>query len=116
MNIMSLLTTFSLTIPHPGVISQRQTNTHNAIDIVCMVGDKIIAAHNGKVEYHRDIHLGKVVTVENEEFRSVYAHLSEVSKVSQVKQGEIIGYCGNTGQWTTGAHLHFEIYETHVLD
>ncbi len=116
MDILSLIVALNLTVPHRGILSQKQTLKHNAIDIVCMEGDKIVAAHDGKLKHYHDIHLGNVVIVENDKLRSVYAHLSKVNKVSQIKQGEIVGYCGNTGQWTTGAHLHFEIRETHVLD
>lgn len=43
----------------------------------------------------------------------LYYHLESVyekRKVGQkVKRGYIIGRCGNTGKWTTGAHLHFAI-------
>lgn len=42
--------------------------------------------------------------------RSRYAHLLKavVTKNSTVKQGQVIGYCDNTGS-STGNHLHFEI-------
>lgn len=40
----------------------------------------------------------------------VFSHLRSTSKNpgDRVKQGDVIGYSGNTGKWTTGAHLHFE--------
>lgn len=40
----------------------------------------------------------------------IVAHLSrtDLNKGDRVKQGDIIGYSGNTGTWTTGPHCHFE--------
>ena len=40
----------------------------------------------------------------------VFSHLdyTEANTGDRVKQGDVIGYSGNTGKWTTGAHLHFE--------
>lgn len=38
------------------------------------------------------------------------AHLSrtDLNKGDRVKQGQVIGFSGNTGAWTTGPHCHFE--------
>ncbi|ALV45840.1 hypothetical protein MB46_10445 [Arthrobacter alpinus] len=40
----------------------------------------------------------------------VFSHLSGTQKNpgDRVRQGDVIGYTGNTGKWTTGPHLHFE--------
>lgn len=41
----------------------------------------------------------------------IMAHLNQslVNKGQRVRQGDLIGYTGNTGKWTTGPHLHFEV-------
>jgi hypothetical protein len=41
----------------------------------------------------------------------ILAHLSstKLNKGQRVKQGDVIGYSGNTGTWTTGPHCHFEV-------
>ena len=41
---------------------------------------------------------------------TLYAHMSSraVSKGQTVKQGEVVGYVGTTGN-STGNHLHFEV-------
>lgn len=54
---------------------------------------------------------GKNVTVSHyANVNTFYAHLSEVivSEGDEVKQGDIIGYVGSTGE-STGPHLHFEL-------
>ena len=50
--------------------------------------------------------------INGKRYDTVYAHLKTliVKKGTKVKQGEIIGYMGNTGR-STGQHLHFEVHE-----
>jgi murein DD-endopeptidase MepM/ murein hydrolase activator NlpD len=45
-------------------------------------------------------------------FQTRYAHLTRcvVSNGQQVRQGELVGYMGNSGA-SRGVHLHFEIRE-----
>lgn len=41
----------------------------------------------------------------------IMAHLNQslVNKNQRVRKGDLIGYSGNTGKWTTGPHVHFEV-------
>ncbi|WP_170921026.1 M23 family metallopeptidase [Enhydrobacter aerosaccus] len=87
---------------------------HEGVDLVAAVGTPVYAAGDGivigaepKGRYGNWIeidHAGKLATV--------YGHLSAfaagIKAGSEVKQGDLIGYTGNTGR-TTGPHLHFEI-------
>ena len=43
---------------------------------------------------------------------SVYKHNSSLSKTQgeHVRRGEVIGFSGNTGELTSGPHLHFELW------
>lgn len=85
---------------------------HTGVDLRASTGTKVYAANKGSVttsgyssawgNYIIISHGGGITTL--------YAHLSKrsVSKGDTVKQGDIIGYSGNTG-YSTAPHLHFEI-------
>ncbi|HNY11378.1 MAG TPA: peptidoglycan DD-metalloendopeptidase family protein [Candidatus Wallbacteria bacterium] len=44
---------------------------------------------------------------------SVYMHCldSTISAGDTVAQGQVVGHTNNTGAWTTGPHLHFELHD-----
>ena len=48
----------------------------------------------------------------NDTFDTLYAHCSSICVTvgQQVKQGEVTGYVGTTGN-STGNHLHFEVWQ-----
>jgi murein DD-endopeptidase MepM/ murein hydrolase activator NlpD len=87
---------------------------HEGVDLMAAVGTPVYAAGDGVVlgaepkgRYGNWIeieHAGKLATV--------YGHLSAfapgIVAGAPVKQGDLIGFTGNTGR-TTGPHLHFEI-------
>ncbi len=57
---------------------------------------------------------GKVIKLRhNSQYQTAYKHLNGFAKGvrsgARVKQGQVIGYVGNTGL-STGPHLHFEFY------
>ena len=92
-----------------GVITQYPSPDHPAWDIACRTGRPVRAYHDGMMHSRTHPGLGNVVEIEGKEGRSLYAHLhSVVGPSREVKRGELIGQCGNTGSWTTGPHLHFE--------
>lgn len=89
---------------------------HKGIDFGHPVGTPVKAADAGTVTV-ANTHVepgysgyGYVIQIQHGNEWTLYAHLSEVHvKVGQkVKQGEVIGEVGNTGD-STGPHLHFEI-------
>jgi len=87
---------------------------HKGIDLSTFrSGDPILATADGKVvTVAYDISLGNYIVVEHKHgFLTRYAHLSafKVQKGAVVKQGQIIGYIGNTGL-STGPHLHYEVH------
>ena len=91
---------------------------HNGTDIAAPQGTSILAAADGTVTiangtdpwggsygYHVKIDHGSGM-------ETLYAHCSAIAVTAgqQVRQGEIIGYVGSTGN-STGNHLHFEVWE-----
>lgn len=90
---------------------------HNGIDIGVREGEKLLAVADGKVIINKTNNggvnsgYGHYLVIEHDGFCTLYAHMKELSRfrVGQVvKQGETIGYSGNTGS-STGPHLHFEV-------
>ena len=74
---------------------------------ITAAGDGIIVEHGTKGAY------GKYILIRhNSEYKTAYAHMNGYAKGitlgKRVKQGQVIGYVGNTGR-STGPHLHFEI-------
>src|SRR5699024_1947439 len=42
-------------------------------------------------------------------FTQFFMHLSKVLKTGQVSKGEAFAKTGNSGAWTTGPHLHYQV-------
>ena len=90
----------------------QQTEQHTGIDIDINAGTDVKAAADGIIsKVGTDERFGNYIIIShNEQFTTCYAHLEQATKQEgeSVKQGDIIGIAGNTGN-TTGPHLHFEI-------
>ena len=93
--------------------------THEGQDVFCSYGDPVLATETGTVSYGDAGLGGKVARL----FRSdgsywYFAHLSDFNNEefpsgSTVQAGDIIGYCGNTGNAiSTPSHVHFGFYDT----
>ncbi len=87
---------------------------HAGIDWSGPIGTPIVAAGNGVVEeaLYKGGH-GKYVRVRHANgYQTTYSHMSGFARgieaATRVRQGQIIGFLGNTG-YSTGPHLHFEI-------
>ncbi len=92
----------------------RQVRAHKGIDWAAPTGTPILAAGAGIVEEARyKGEYGNYVRIQHANgYQSSYAHMSRYAPRLQegvrVRQGEVIGYVGNTGL-SSGPHLHFEI-------
>ncbi|HGF8315491.1 TPA: glucosaminidase domain-containing protein, partial [Enterococcus faecium] len=91
---------------------------HRGLDLAAPQGEPIYASKAGtiiKAEFHPS--WGNVVAIKHEDgTTALYAHQQEyqVKVGDKVKQGQIIGYVGSTGN-STGSHLHFELCLDHSL-
>ena len=87
---------------------------HYAIDIVVKKGTPIKAAADGTVIFTGfTADTGFVIIVEHpKNFITVYKHNETIHKEQGdlVKSGEVIANAGSTGTFTTGPHLHFELW------
>lgn len=86
---------------------------HKGIDIATFrQGDPIVATADGKVvTVAYESGYGNYVVIEHAHgYLTRYAHMkaSRVQKGQAVRQGDVIGYVGNTGL-STGPHLHYEV-------
>jgi len=87
---------------------------HFAVDVVVATNTPVKATADGTVIFAEwTVETGYVVIVEhNQELISVYKHNSAITKSQGdlVKAGEVIAMSGNTGELSTGPHLHFELW------
>ncbi|MDY0253557.1 MAG: M23 family metallopeptidase [Tenuifilaceae bacterium] len=110
------LTRFHFFPPVKGVV----TNSFNArlghlgVDVVAPPNEVIVAIADGTVTLSSwTLETGYVIQIQHENnLLSVYKHNSKLLKQSgaQVKAGEAIAIIGNSGELTTGPHLHFELW------
>jgi murein DD-endopeptidase MepM/ murein hydrolase activator NlpD len=87
---------------------------HTGIDLRANTGATVMASMEGVVSVISENWLyGKHIILSHPNgYKTMYAHLNAVSvkQGDKVAQGRKIGEAGNTG-YSTGAHLHFTIYD-----
>lgn len=99
-------------------ISQRYGETitdpkgHTGIDYACPLNTPILASADGivmKAGWDSTGYGNCVIILHSAHSATLYAHLKEcaVYDNQRVKQGDLIGWSGSTGN-STGPHLHFE--------
>ena len=102
--------------PVAGNISQKfnPLKKHFAVDVVAEENEPVKSVADGVVifsEWSSDT--GYVIILEHKQgYLSVYKH-NESLNIAQgdiVQAGDIIGTVGNTGEYSTGYHLHFELW------
>ncbi len=121
--ISSIPSTIYNFIPHimpvNGYISRLYDDTeHQAIDIAAKSGTPVMATANGKVVFAGwNSDFGNVVIIAHgHNIFSVYKHnLRNLVKEKQiVTAGQVIALLGDTGEISSGPHLHFEIWDSNV--
>lgn len=86
---------------------------HSGLDIGSPRGTEIRAPAAGKVVIAAyDTRMGKFIRIDHGfGIETTYGHLSKVlvKYGKKVKRGDLIGLVGNTGKFSTGPHLHYQI-------
>lgn len=109
--------TLHFSMPLNGFISRgfSPETGHMGIDIVAKKGSPIFAAAGGYVVFSdftaRD---GNMIIINDPDgYMTIYKHCSSLLKKTRdtVIEGEVIALSGNSGEITTGPHLHFEIWK-----
>ncbi|HNY09139.1 MAG TPA: M23 family metallopeptidase, partial [Tenuifilaceae bacterium] len=100
-----------------GIVTNRYSplQNHYGIDLVAAPNEVVLAVAKGTVILADwTIETGYTIAVQHENnFISVYKHNSKLLK----RQGDVVGagdaiaIIGNSGELTTGPHLHFEMWQ-----
>ena len=102
--------------PLKGVVSEKfdKNIDHFAVDVVGLPNSRISAVLAGTVIFAGwTVEAGYVIYIQHaNDLISVYKHNAELLKKTgdRVEAGEAIAFMGNTGELTTGPHLHFELW------
>ncbi len=102
--------------PVEGMITQSfdEQRRHYGTDIVAKANAKVAAVLDGVVVFTDwTIKTGYVIQVQHaNDLLSVYKHNSTLLKKQgdYVRAGEVLGVVGNTGEESSGPHLHFELW------
>lgn len=106
--------------PVQGIITNNfnPVEKHFGIDLVAGPNEVVKATLNGTVTMATwTLETGYVIQIQHENnMMSVYKHNAELFKSvgSTVNAGDVIAVIGNSGELTTGPHLHFELWHNGV--
>lgn len=115
-NYTRISSPFTLMRWHPILQKYR---AHLGIDYAASVGTPVKSAGNGRVNFVGEKGgYGNTIEVNHDgSYKTLYGHLNGFAKGlrsgQKVKQGQVIGYVGNTGL-SSGPHLHFGLYRNNV--
>ncbi|HZW77798.1 MAG TPA: M23 family metallopeptidase [Flavobacteriaceae bacterium] len=107
---------FSFFAPVKGTITEGfdPRKKHFAVDVVAAMDAPVKAVADGTVIFSEwSAQTGNVIILKhNNNLISVYKHNGALTKSQGqlVKGGEVIATVGNSGEFTTGPHLHFELW------
>lgn len=102
-------TPYSPNKPVAGYPTAFNGGRHYGIDYSTPSGTVLKATTAGKVSKISDYGGGTIAKLLSGNFTQFFMHLSEVLKTGRVKQGEVFAKTGNSGHWTTGPHLHYQV-------
>ena len=99
-----IIESFDVSIKHYGIdiVLKEQTPIKAVADGIVLLSEWTIDSGHTVIVYHKD------------QLTSVYKHnyVSKVKTGDYVKQGQVVALSGNTGELTSGPHLHFELWDS----
>ena len=99
-----IIESFDVSIKHYGIdiVLKEQTPVKAVADGIVLLSEWTIDSGHTVIVYHKD------------QLTSVYKHnyVSKVKTGDYVKQGQVVALSGNTGELTSGPHLHFELWDS----
>ena len=99
-----IIESFDVSIKHYGIdiVLKEQTPVKAVADGIVLLSEWTIDSGHTVIVYHKD------------QLTSIYKHnyLSKVKTGDYVKQGQVVALSGNTGELTSGPHLHFELWDS----
>jgi murein DD-endopeptidase MepM/ murein hydrolase activator NlpD len=110
------ISSFSFFTPLRGIVTGKfdPTTKHFGVDIVSVQNEAIKATLDGVIIFTGwTLETGYTICIQHEnDLISVYKHNSALLKDqgSFVKAGDAIAIVGSSGEYSTGPHLHFEIW------
>ena len=102
--------------PLRGAVTNRfdASGNHYGVDIVSNLNEPILSILDGTVVFSGwTLEAGYIIGIQHRNnLISIYKHNSQLLKEmgNRVRAGEAIAIIGNTGEYTTGPHLHFELW------
>jgi len=102
--------------PLKGIVNEPfdPSKGHYAVDILAEPNSRVSSVLDGTVIFaDYTIETGYVIYIQHENnIVSIYKHNAELLKTTgdKVKAGEAIAIMGNSGELSTGPHLHFELW------
>ena len=115
-NLYASIRNYFFFAPLKGIITNNYnpSQSHFGIDIVAKKNEPVKATLDGTVIFSDwTIKTGYVIALQHQgNIISIYKHNSALMKKegNYVKAGEVIAIIGNTGELTSGPHLHFELW------
>lgn len=103
-----MTTPYSPNAPVPGYPRSFNNGHHYGIDYGTPIGTPITATMSGKLSSFWNEGGGKIAKLVTGQLRQFFMHMQTVKPNGNVKKGDVIGKTGNSGRWTTGAHVHWQ--------
>ncbi len=94
-----------------GYWAKRDYGLHHSWDIAIPEGTAVYSLIEGTAYVKANKQCGLSIIVQNDTWRVGYYHLLEPVTLSgkQVRRGDLVGFSGNSGSESRGAHLHYFI-------